>query len=177
MLLHGWGGSDFPHWQSYIASEIAKDYGCVHFVRLPNMDEPILDVWIESTLKAFVSFQPDIVLCHSLANILWFHLCNNALLHREIEHLFLVAPPSMQCNIEELKTFFPVDIPKKLYAKDVKLIISDNDPYMSIDEAKELEESLHVNTEILHNAGHINVESGFGEWKELLKEIQKCLNL
>jgi len=25
LLLHGWGGSDFPHWQSWLAGEIAKE--------------------------------------------------------------------------------------------------------------------------------------------------------
>ncbi|HIC78956.1 MAG TPA: serine hydrolase family protein, partial [Sulfurovum sp.] len=27
LILHGWGGSDAPHWQSELASEIAKNYG------------------------------------------------------------------------------------------------------------------------------------------------------
>jgi len=177
MLFHGWGGSDYPHWQSYIASEIAKGYGCVNFVRFLDADTPVFDSWIKKAVEELEDFQPDVVICHSLANTLWFHLCNKALIKREIESLFLVAPPSMQCNIEELKTFFPVEIPKKLYAKYVKMIVSDNDPYISMQEVKELEKSLHVNTKILHNAGHINTESGFGEWKELLEEIRKCQNL
>ncbi len=31
LLLHGWGGSDTPHWQSWLAGEIAKDYRKVSF--------------------------------------------------------------------------------------------------------------------------------------------------
>ena len=177
MLLHGWGGSDFPHWQSYIASEIAKDYGCVNFVRFPDVDNPLLEKWIQTAINEINSFKPDIVVCHSLANTLWFHLCNKELLKNEITSLFLVAPPSLTCKIEELKSFFPVDIPKQLYAKNIKMIVSDNDPYISMDEIKELEKSLHVNIEILHNAGHINTDSGFGKWKSFLEEIKKCQKL
>jgi len=29
LLLHGWGESDFPHWQSHLDSELAKNYGSV----------------------------------------------------------------------------------------------------------------------------------------------------
>ncbi|NPA66179.1 MAG: serine hydrolase family protein [Epsilonproteobacteria bacterium] len=176
MLLHGWGGSPYPHWQSYIASEIAKDYGCVNFVRFPDMDNPSLSKWLDTALLEIKYFHPDIIICHSLANTLWFHLCNEGLIPYCVEHLFLVAPPSLQCNIEELNSFFPVNIPKQLYAKNAKLIISDNDPYMDLDEAKELQKSLHVDMQILHNAGHINADSGFGEWKSFLEEIRSCQN-
>jgi len=51
LLLHGWGGSDTPHWQSYIASEIAKEYGKISFLRFSNYDEPKLDVWLNELKK------------------------------------------------------------------------------------------------------------------------------
>jgi uncharacterized protein len=31
LLLHGWGGSNYPHWQSWLAAELAKNYGKVSF--------------------------------------------------------------------------------------------------------------------------------------------------
>jgi len=76
LILHGWGGSDFPHWQSYLASELSKDYGTVSFPLLSEKDAPQKDVWIEQVVEILEDFKPDIVVCHSLANILWFHLCN-----------------------------------------------------------------------------------------------------
>jgi len=36
LILHGWGGSDSPHWQAKLASEIAKNYGTVSFPLLDN---------------------------------------------------------------------------------------------------------------------------------------------
>ena len=36
LILAGWGGSDFPHWQSWLASEIVKDYGKVSFLSFSN---------------------------------------------------------------------------------------------------------------------------------------------
>jgi len=176
LLLHGWGGSDYPHWQSWLAGEIAKEYGCVNFLKFSNFDAPKLDVWMQELQYALDDFKPDIVICHSLANTLWFHLCNTKTVQK-IEKLYLVAPPSLTCNVKELNEFFPLHPPKNLYAKETLLITSDNDPYMSVDEAKDLQQSLHVTMKVLKNAGHINADSGYGEWNWMLQEIQSALAL
>jgi len=173
LLLHGWGGSDFPHWQSWLAGEVAKEYGCVDFLRLPDFDHPKLDRWLEAASRELHGFAPDVVVCHSLGNTLWFHLCNAGLIEKNIKYLLLVAPPSMECQIEELATFFPVETPKNLYAENSLMIVSDNDPYMDMQEAKALQESLGVAMEVLHSAGHINADSGYGEWQWMLQYIKR----
>ena len=122
LILHGWGGSDFPHWQSWLASEIAKDYGCVSFLKLSNPDFPNKKEWIEELTEELKNFKPSIVVCHSLANILWFHLCHELKITK-VEKLFLVAPPSLECKVEELKSFFPCKIPTNLYAKEALLVV------------------------------------------------------
>ena len=174
LLLHGWGGSDFPHWQSWLAGELAKDYGKVSFLKFSNFDFPQKDEWIEELIKELDDFSPDIVICHSLANTLWFHLCNERVL-KEVEKLYLVAPPTLDAKIEELKSFFPVKIPKKLYAKKTLLVSSTNDPYMDMQEVQRLSSTLHVEMKTLKNAGHINADSGYGEWQWMLNEIKDNL--
>jgi len=117
LLLHGWGGSDFPHWQSWLAGEIAKEYGCVQFLRFSDANTPKLGVWLEELKESLVAFEPDIVICHSLANTLWFHLCNaTQSKEQNIAKLYLVAPPSMACEVPELTEFFPITPPKNLQA-------------------------------------------------------------
>jgi len=172
LILHGWGGSDFPHWQSWLAGEIAKDYGTVSFLRFKDVDNVSLKEWREELKEHLKSFEPDIVICHSLANTLWFHMCNDKEL-RGIEKLYLVAPPSMECDIEELKTFYPITIPTDLYAKKAILVTSTNDPYMTQDEAKTLQNELGVEMKVLQNAGHINADSGYGKWDWILKDLPK----
>lgn len=170
LLLHGWGGSDYPHWQSWLAGEIAKDYGYVRFLKFSNFDEPKLDVWKSELNATLEEFKPDVVVCHSLANTLWFHLCNAQKL-REIQKLYLVAPPSMNCDLQELKEFFPLQTPTELYAKEAMLVTSTNDPYMNETQAKALQNELNVPMKILLNAGHINSDSGYGKWEWMLKEF------
>ncbi len=171
LLVHGWGGSDFPHWQSWLAGEIAKDYGTVCFAKLQDMQLPNKDAWAQQLKEHLESFDPDVVICHSIANILWFHLCNETKLP-QVRKLYLVAPPSLQCDIEELKSFFPVDIPHNLYAQEVILIASTNDPYMTLKEAQTLGQSLGVEMKVLQDAGHINAESGYGEWPWILQDLK-----
>lgn len=172
LLLHGWGGSDFPNWQSWLASEIAKDYGTVSFLKLKNPNSPTKQEWKQQVKKHLQDFKPDIVLCHSLANLLWFDLCNDTDL-KEVKKLFLVAPPSLTKVIPEVDTFYPVEAPKNLYAKEAMLVVSSDDPYMSLQEAKELQKTLDIPMEILGNAGHINADSGYGKWNWILKQIHQ----
>jgi predicted alpha/beta hydrolase family esterase len=176
LLLHGWGGSDFPHWQSWLAGELAKEYGCVNFLRFSDVDNPKLSVWLRELQDTLDDFQPDIVICHSLANTLWFHIAHTQNL-REIEKLYLIAPPSLTCKIEELSEFFPVKIPQKLYAKEALLISSTNDPYMTTNEAQNLQKSLNIPMKIIQNGGHLNAESGYGEWDWLREEIKQTTNI
>ncbi|MCW8896201.1 alpha/beta hydrolase [Sulfurimonas sp.] len=172
LILHGWGGSNFPHWQSWLAGEIAKDYGKVSFLRLNDFDFPNKSEWKHQLIKELEDFKPDIVICHSLANILWFHICNDTIL-TEVEKLYLVVPPSLKCDIPELESFYPCEIPTNLYAKEALLISSTDDPYMTQDEVKALQNELNIPMKVLEGAGHINADSGFGEWPWMLEEISK----
>ncbi|MDB2562291.1 alpha/beta hydrolase [Sulfurimonas sp.] len=170
LLLHGWGGSDSPHWQSWLASELAKDYGTVSFLQFSNFDFPDLQTWKNELKNELESFQPDIVVCHSLANTLWFHLIGEI---QEVQKLYLVAPPSFTCKVEEIKEFFPLSLPQITSAKESLLIASTNDPYMTLNEAKKLQKSLNIPMKVLEDAGHINTDSGYGEWSWILEEIKK----
>lgn len=171
LLLHGWGGSDYPHWQAWLAGELAKDYGTVSFPLIQHPHYPHINRWKKEVKSHLKDFRPDTVICHSLANTLWFHLCNEGEIE-PVEKLILVAPPSLNCDIETIKSFFPVTAPKNLFAKSSILVVSTNDPYMTQDEAWELQETLGVPMKVIENAGHINADSGYGEWPWILEYLK-----
>jgi predicted alpha/beta hydrolase family esterase len=52
------------------------------------------------------------------------------------------------------------------------MVVSDNDPYIEIPEAKRLAETFGAELKILEKAGHINAESGYGEWKWILEKVK-----
>ena len=162
LILHGWGGSDHPHWQAYLADKLRENHYVVSFPNFPNRDLPDLDEWLSFLYKEIKAFRPESIVCHSLANILWFHYVNRYEVD-PVEKLMLVAPVSPTCDIPELSTFFPYSLPSDLRAKSVIMASGDNDPYLSIDEAYQLHDILGIGLKVLENGGHINPASGFGE--------------
>lgn len=170
LLLHGWGGSDFPHWQSWLAGEWAKAYGTVSFPLLDHPHFPSKNRWMRQVKAVLSQFQPEVVVCHSLANTLWFHLCHEGEI-TPVETLFLVAPPRLDCSIETLRSFFPVTPPQRLYAGKIQLVTSTTDPYMTPEEALILQKALEVPMHTVQDAGHLNAESGYGEWPWMLEQL------
>jgi len=172
LIVHGWGGSDAPHWQAWLAGEVAKDYGMVAFPLLDNPHFPSKNRWMKQVKALLKDMNPDVVVCHSLGCTLWLHLCNEGEI-APVERLLLVAPPRLACEIEILKTFFPIEPPENLFANEAMMVTSDNDPYMSQEEAQVVQKSLGVEMKVLEKAGHINDASGYGEWqwvKEWVKQ-------
>jgi len=163
LILHGWGGSDFPHWQSHLASKVAKEYGTVSFPLLDNCHFPSKNRWVKQVKKILKEFKPNTVVCHSLANTLWFWLCQEEM--ETVERLFMVSPPSLSTKEDTIKTFFPCSIPQNIYAREVHLIISDNDPWVKLDEAQKMAETIGATYTVVEDAGHINADSGYGKWK------------
>ena len=172
LILHGLGGSDFPHWQAQLAQDLIEKNDVVSFPSFPSRDNPCLKEWSDFLRAEIKHFKPNIVVCHSLANVLWFHSCEN--LDINLYKLLLVAPVSKSRVVEAASSFYPYSVNKNLKAKDVKIIASTNDPYMDLDEVKELSKELDVNIEILENAGHINAASGFGKLNSALEWIEEA---
>ena len=174
LILHGWGGSDAPHWQAELAGTIAKNYGTVAFPLLDNCHFPSKNRWIKQLKEILEDFKPDTVVCHSLANTLWFWLCQEQDLMQKIpqlKRLFMVSPPSLTTEVDTIKTFFPCALPEKLYAREVKMIVSDNDPYIKVEEAEAMAEQYNIPLVTIKDAGHINADSGYGKWEFIEKMV------
>ena len=78
--------------------------------------------------------------------------------------------PSLNTQEEELSTFFPAPMPEYLGAKECHFIASSNDKWCSVEEVQEIANYYKADLTLLENAGHINSDSGYGEWS-LIKEM------
>ena len=161
--MHGWGGSDAPHWQAELAAEIAKNYGTVSFPLLDNCHFPSKNRWVKQVKQILEDFKPDTIVCHSLANTLWFWLCQEEGIP-QVERLFMVSLPSLYTKEKTIKTFFPCPLPQNIHAKEVHMIVSDNDPWVNMDEAQDIATQIGAEFTTIYNAGHINDDSGYGKW-------------
>ena len=169
LILHGWGGSDAPHWQAELAAEIAKNYGTVSFPLLGNCHFPSKNRWVKQVKALLEEFKPDTVVCHSLANTLWFWLCQEEI--ATVQRLFMVSSPSLTTTESTIKTFFPCELPKNIHAKEIQMIVSDTDPWVKMDEAKEVAAHYNIPLTVIKDAGHINDDSGYGKWEFIEKLV------
>ena len=173
LILYGWHGSPPPHWQDWLARELVSLGYVVAFPQLKDPMNPSKSVWMQEAYEALNDVKPDIVICHSLANVLWWHLCNaKQALH--VKRLLLVAPPRDLSEYKEIAEFFPVTLPHTLYAEEAMLVTSDDDPYLNKAEGLRFARALGVKHVAFQNMGHINATSGFGAWPWVLEWVEAC---
>ncbi|MEA1918779.1 MAG: alpha/beta hydrolase [Campylobacterota bacterium] len=175
LILYGWHASPSPHWQDWLARELVSRGHLVSFPQLSNPMEPKKEIWLQEAKIALDELKPDIVICHSLGNVLWWHLCNEGLaLH--VKRLLLVAPPRDLREYKEISNFFPVELPVSLYAKESLLVTSDDDPYLNKSEGIRFARALNIKHKVFQNMGHINADSGFGPWPWVLEWSEALKN-
>lgn len=179
-IIHGWGGSSKGDWLPWLKAELAKLGHQVVVPDMPDTDEPVIEKWV-GHLAGIVG-EPDentyfighSIGCQTILRYLetidqpvggaifvsgWFNLEN--LEDEEVE----VAKPwiSMPIDLEKIK---------KVLIKSA-LIISDNDPYVALEENKRKFNELGSEIIVLHNAGHITGEDGFTKLSEALEQFKK----
>ena len=164
----GLGSSGPSHWQTIWEQEPG-------ILRIEQQDwnAPVCADWVAAIEAAVAKAGPQVVIvAHSLACIALVHWAAKTKLH--IRGALLVAPADAERPTfpTEAKGFSPIP----LQALPFKSIVvgSTNDSYTTMERTKFFAQawgSRFVNTGA---RGHINAESGLGEWpegKKLLKEL------
>jgi predicted alpha/beta hydrolase family esterase len=170
LILHGYAGSGPGHWQTWLADRLRQAGERVAYPDLPSPDAPALEGWrtaLEAELRALPV--PPVVVCHSLACILWLHHCAAAV--REggcAERVLLVAPPSPSAGVRAIAPFFPVPVDAAAVAAaasgETRLVCA-LDPYCPEGAETLYGTPLALPVDRLEDgAGHINPEGGYGPW-------------
>jgi uncharacterized protein len=162
LILHGLGGSGPGHWQTWLAARLRADGERVAYPDLPDPDLPSLPAW-RAALDGELTVLPageTIVVCHSLACLLWLHHVADG--GAQADRALLVAPPSEGAELPEIAGFFPVSLPA--LAHGARLVCSDNDPYCPEGAPGLYGEPLGIPVDVLPGGGHVNPETGYGPW-------------
>jgi serine hydrolase len=191
VILHGWQGSPPPHWQAWLAEQLREAGREVRFPELPDKDNPRLDRWLAAlalTLAELPEAGFDVV-AHSLGSLLWLHhavamagtdaplavpTAPRATIDQSVPRparVALVAPVSPRTAIPELASFVPIPLDidaVRRAAEGTVLVAGDADPYTPEGIADAYARPLKIAATVLPGAGHINVESGFGPWPQIL---------
>ena len=181
MIIHGSYGHPKENWFPWLKEEQEKIDCRVFVPKFPTPKNQSLENW----LKVFENYEKylnedTILVGHSLGPA--FILTILEKLDRKIKAAFFVSGFISLLNNKEFdelnKTFVERKFNwEKIKQNCTKFIIyhSDNDPYVPLEKAKELAESLDTEAVIIKGAGHFNENSGYKKFEILLKDIKKIL--
>ena len=175
IVLHGSFGSKDGNWFPWLKSELEKNNYKVDVPQMPvGVDNQNYDNWSMELDKLVVNENTTII-AHSIAPVFvckylinkkikvkkLIFVCgfNNYLgINREYD---TVNKPMFIDNLEDIKH----------YCDNIICFYSDNDPYVKFDVEKSFADIVSNEQYIIKNGGHINAESGYTKFEEILKYL------
>jgi len=156
IIVPGWRDSGPGHWQSLWADQLP---GTVR-VQQDDWITPSRRAWVSSITQTILAQPgPVVVAAHSLGCIAISHLPLEAT--ARIQGALLVAPADPERRAI-LADFAPVPYQPLPYRSII--VASSNDPYCPVRTAGAYARAWGSEFVRLQNAGHINIEAGFGAW-------------
>lgn len=174
LIVPGLHGSAPSHWQS--AWE-AADSSCWRVVQR-DWDRPDLDEWLATLRRCIASCaSPPVLVAHSLACALVAHWV--ARFGQGASAALLVCPSDVDSVARTppvVRGFSPMPLVSFPFRSIV--VASTNDPRVDLQRAEFFAASWGSRFVIVKDAGHMNEQSGIGDWaagKELLLELGHTL--
>lgn len=172
LILPGIGSSGPQHWQTLWEQSNPS------FTRVEQRDweTPVCSDWVENLERAVARSGPDTVLvAHSLACLLVAQWAAKTTLTIRGALLVAAPDPAGSCFPDGVQGFAPLHLKHLAFPSIV--VASSNDPYARLDFSKQCAELWGSRFITIGDAGHINADSGYGEWPggfEILKTLLEC---
>ena len=156
VIVPGWQDSPPGHWQSLWAAQLPAAVR----VQQDDWHTPSRDAWVASISRTILAQdRPVVVAAHSLGCIAVTHLPPEVTAH--IQGALLVAPADPERR-GVLADFAPVPYQRLPYSSI--LVASNTDPFCPVRTAGAYARAWGSEFVRLQNAGHINLDAGFGPW-------------
>jgi prephenate dehydrogenase len=164
LIIPGWQNSGPRHWQTIWEQQSPI------FLRVQQKDWefPHREWWVQRISEEVRQAPAPIVFAaHSLGCVAVAHWCqvDTAAVHK-IKGALLVAPTDVESKDSPRQTKDFAPIPKRLLPFPSILVASNDDPYLTVDRARGLAHEWGSRLVEVGAAGHINAESGLGDWPE-----------
>ena len=175
IILHGSFGSSKGNWIPWLKSTIESKN---KIVETPQMPVGVGNQNYERWSKKFDNLninENTVIIAHSIAPVF---ICKYLILNKiKVKKLIFVCGFNNYLGINEQydavnkPMFIDNYMDVKNYCKDIICFYSDNDPYVKFEVEKEFADNLDAKQIIIHNGGHINSESGYTSFEEILEYI------
>ncbi len=172
LILPGWQNSGPLHWQTLWEQQHPQ------FKRVQQQDweMPKREDWLERIgEEVSQATGPVVFVGHSLGCIGMAHWCHQSAPNGKVKGALLVAPADVDRPDApgQLTDFAP--IPRQRFPFPSIVVASSNDPYLALGRARELAEAWGSTFVEIGSAGHINSESGLGDWPEGKRMLRRLL--
>lgn len=175
IILHGSFGSKDGNWFPWLKDKIEKNNYEVEVPQMPiGVGNQNYENW-SKTLDQLNINDNTTIIAHSIAPVfVCKYLINNKI---NVKKLIFVCGFNNYLGIDQ--DFDAVNKPMfinnledvKKYCQNIICIYSDNDPYVEFDVEKSFADSISNEQHIIKNGGHINAESGYTSFEEILKYL------
>ncbi len=171
LILPGWHNSGPEHWQSLWEST----HGYTR-VEQHSWDRPLRGDWISRLEDVLLSCdEPAVLVAHSLGCIhtaAWASHSKNT--HRVKAALFAAPPDLEREDLSQMLTSWTPVATNKLPFASV-MFASSNDPYCSLERARQMADAWGSQLHNTGDLGHLNSESGLGDWPEAFAQLQQLM--
>ncbi len=179
LLVHGSFGSPFVNWFPYLRKEIENKDLEVYTPDFPTgVGYQNYENWsklLKTYVKANIINENTIIFAHSIAPIF---ICKFIVENKiKVKRLVFVCGFNNYLGIDKdydavnKSMYFDNLTDVKNYCDDIVCFYSDNDPYVKYEVEKEFADTITKNQILISGGGHLNSESGYTEFTELLKYV------
>ncbi|MBN2016036.1 serine hydrolase family protein [Candidatus Dojkabacteria bacterium] len=174
LIIHGIEGHAGIHWQMWLRNELVKKGYRVLMPDMPKADHPIRKEWLEKVNKVTEGIDNElIIVAHSLGVPTALDFIQQS--ERKIKALVSVSGFALDYGAE-LNSYFlkerTVDFGMvKENLEKAFVLYGDDDPYVPQETLKSLADSLEVKPKVYPKGGHLNTDTGYIEFPDLLEII------
>lgn len=175
LMLHGIGGYAGIHWQKWLYEELEKRNYQVLMPNLPEADHPDRNEWLRVARDSVkdIDFSELVIVGHSLGVTTALDLVLSG--NKKIKGLISVSGFHRDYGAG-LNSYFlkekEIDLVKIMeLVESIVIFYGDDDPYVPQDVLKELAYGLGVEPIVINKGGHLNSDSGFVTFPEILENI------
>lgn len=175
IILHGSFGSNEGNWFPWLKNELEKLNKQVVVPQMPvGVGKQDFLSW-SSVLDKLPINETTTIIAHSIAPAF---VCKYLITKKiKVKKLIFVCGFNNYLGIDE--DFDTVNKPMyidnfddvKKYCSNIVCFYSDNDPYVKFAVEKDFADKLTNNQHIIKGGGHLNTESGYTSFPEILKEV------
>ncbi len=179
IIIHGSFGSPFSNWFPWLRKEIENQELDVYTPDFPTgVGFQNYDNWsnlLNSYVSAGILNENTVIFAHSIAPIfICKFLCENKI---KIKRLVCVCGFNNYFGINEEydivngSMYFDNLSDVKKYCDEIICYYTENDPYVKYEVEKEFAETIASKIVVIKDGGHLNAESGYVKFEELLEYL------